>query len=225
MYPSVVVIADIRFNHVSQGFPVGEAMAVIPFPFENTPEAFHWPIVDAVCHARHALSHARLFKFVMKCPIRVLKTSVTVEQWMRVRIQLNRFVEGFVNQRVIVAFPDDISDDTSVAKIENGTEVELVYFDTLIPFELSHVGKPLLVGLVGTELAVEQVLCDILRILRPSGAAVIAVLYGGLNAPDAANAQHALVIDMDVVIVTQFIVDPAITFVGILGMDGFNTFG
>ena len=76
--------------------------AVIAFPLQNAPEALHRAVVNAMRHAGHTLRHARLHKLVVEGTVGVLKTSVAVEQRMRVRIGLRRLVEGFENQWVIV---------------------------------------------------------------------------------------------------------------------------
>ena len=100
-----------------------------------------------------------------------------------------------------------------------------MYLNAFVPFELRDVCEPLLVGLVRVELAVEQILRDVLRILRPPGAAVVAVLDGGLDAPGAADAQNALVIDVDIVIVAQLVVDTPITLVRAFHVDPLHFFG
>ena len=52
---------------------------------------------------------------------------------MCARIGLHRLVKGLENQRIIVALMENIGHDTPVAKIEDGTQIELMDFDSLIP--------------------------------------------------------------------------------------------
>ena len=85
--------------------------------------------------------------------------------------------------------------------------------DPLIPFEFRYIGQPLLVGLLCEKLPVQQVFGKILRILGPSGAAVVAVFDGGLDAPGPADAKDALIINMDSVVMPQLIIDPAVALV------------
>ena len=99
---SRVVIANILLDHLDKLVLAGEPSAVIAFPFQNAPEALHRAVVNAMRHAGHTLRHARLHKLVVEGTVGVLKTSVTVEQRMRVRIGLRSLVEGFENQWVIV---------------------------------------------------------------------------------------------------------------------------
>ena len=77
-----------------------------------------------MCHTGHTLRHPRLHKLLVKCPVRVLKTSVTMEQGMCVWIGLNRLVKGFENQRIVVALTKYIGHDAPVTEIQNGTQIE-----------------------------------------------------------------------------------------------------
>ena len=43
-------------------------------------------IVDTFSNSRHALYYSSSYKFCMKCPVRILESSVTVKQWLRTRI-------------------------------------------------------------------------------------------------------------------------------------------
>ena len=187
LYTPGVVITDEVLYHLNQIFLAGETLAVITLPFQDTPEALHRAVVDAVRHARHALLHPSLFELVMKCPVRVLKSSVAVEQRMGVRIGLDRFVKGLVYQHVVIALADDIADDAPVTEIENGAEINLVHLYAFVPLEFCHVREPLLVGLICMELTVKKVLCYVLRVLRLPRAAVAAVLDGRLDPLVAAD--------------------------------------
>ena len=72
----------------------------------------------------------------MEYPVRVLKASVAVKQGMRVRIGLNRLVEGFENQRIAVALAELIGYNTPVTEIQNGTQIELVYLSSPVPLSV-----------------------------------------------------------------------------------------
>ena len=90
---------------------------------------------------------------------------------------------------------------------------------TFVPLEFGYIGKPLFVWLVRMELAVQDVLRNILGVLSPPGAALVGVLDGRLDIPGPADAQHALVIDMDAMVVAKFIIESPITLVRALLMD------
>ena len=114
---SRVVIANILPDHLNKLVLAGEPSAVIAFPFQDAPEALHRAVVNAMRHAGHTLRHARLHKLVVEGTVGVLKTSVAVEQRMRVRIGLRSLVEGFENQWVIVVFTEHVGHDAPVAEV------------------------------------------------------------------------------------------------------------
>ena len=64
-------------------------------------------------------------------------------------------VKGLEYKRIIVVFSNDIGHNAPVVEIQNGTEIELMYFCPLIPFELGHIGQPFFIRLAGIELAVQ----------------------------------------------------------------------
>ena len=63
------------------------------------------------------------------------------------------------------------------------------------------------------EFARKNVFCDVLRILRTSGAAVAAVFNGGFNALLSAYSKDTLVIYMNAVVVPKVIVYAAIALI------------
>ena len=88
------------------------------------------------------MRHPRLHKLLVRCPVRVLKTSVAMEQGMCIWIRLNRLVKGFENQRIVVALTKHIGHDAPVTEIQNGTQIEFVYLSSLIPLEFCYIGEP-----------------------------------------------------------------------------------
>ena len=86
---------------------------------------------------------------------------------MCVRVGLNSPVKGFEYERIIVALTQRIGHDAPVTEIQNSAQVELMNLHTLRPFELCHISKPLLIGIVSVKLAAQQVFGKILRILGP----------------------------------------------------------
>ena len=61
---SRVVIANILLDHLDKLVLAGKPSAVIAFPFQNTPEALHRTVIDAMRHTGHTLRHARLYELV-----------------------------------------------------------------------------------------------------------------------------------------------------------------
>ena len=210
---SRVVIANILLDHLNKLVLAGEPSAVIAFPFQDAPEALHRAVINAMRHAGHTLCHARLHKLVVESAVGVLKPSVAVEQRMRVRIGLHSLVEGFENQWVIVVFTEYVGHNAPVTEIQNGAQVELVDFVSLVPLEFCHIGKPLFVGLFSIKLSVQKILGKILRIFCVPGAATVVIFHGRVYISDPADAEHPLVVDMDAAVMAQVIVKPPVTLI------------
>ena len=71
-----IVVVDVVFNHLYESLPVCESLPIVAFPFQNTPEALHWAIVNTFGYARHALLHSGVFKHGMECSVRILESTV-----------------------------------------------------------------------------------------------------------------------------------------------------
>ena len=95
---SRVVIANILLDHLNKLVLADEPSAVIAFPFQDSPEALHWAVINAMRHAGHTLRHPSLHKLVMEGAVGVLEPSVTMEQRMRVRIGFHSLIKGLENQ-------------------------------------------------------------------------------------------------------------------------------
>ena len=44
----VVVEIDVVCNHLHKLCPVGELETAVAFPLQDTPEAFHWAVIEAI---------------------------------------------------------------------------------------------------------------------------------------------------------------------------------
>ena len=119
---------------------------------------------------------------------------------MGVWIGLHSLVKGLVDKQVIIALAEHIGHDAPVAKVKNGAQIEFMYRDPLVPFELRHVGQPFFIGLVRVKLAVQKILRNVLWILGTPGAALVRVLDGGFDIPDSADTQHAFIVHVDATI-------------------------
>ena len=207
LHPSGVVIMDIGLNHLHKLPLAGKPSAVIAFPLQDAPEALHRAVIDAMRHAGHALRHACLHELVVESAVGVLESSVTMEQGMRVRIGFHSLIKGLENQRIVIAFAEHIGHDAPVTKVEDGAQIEFLYLRTLKPLEFGHIGEPLLIGLCGIKLPVQKVFGKILRVLRLSGAATVVALDRGTDISGPADAEHPLIIDVDTVVMPQFVID------------------
>ena len=79
LYSASVVIADEILNHIDQSFLAVEPLTVVAFPLEDTPEALHGAIVNAMCKTGHTLRHTRFLNLVVKGSVRILESPVTME--------------------------------------------------------------------------------------------------------------------------------------------------
>ena len=110
-------VRPILLDHLDKLVFAGKPSAVIAFPLQNAPEALHRTVVNTMRHTGHTLRHACLYELVVESAVGVLDPSVAMKQGLCVRIGLHRFVEGFENQRIIVAFAEYIGHNTPVTKI------------------------------------------------------------------------------------------------------------
>ena len=58
----IVVVINIVFDHRHELFAAVEALAIITFSLQDSPESFHRTIVDALGYSGHALSHAGILQ-------------------------------------------------------------------------------------------------------------------------------------------------------------------
>ena len=117
----------------------------------------------------------------MERSVGILKPSIAMEERMRTRIQLYRFIKSIKDQRIIISVADDIGNNTSVIQIQDRAEIHLLdfqFFDLRadIVLKLCYVGQPFLVRLVGMKIAVQKIFCNILWIWGLSCTAIITVL-------------------------------------------------
>ena len=100
LYTTVIIVINVGSNHVHEFLFAGETLPIVAFPFQNPPESFHGTIINAVGNARHTLGHPGSFQLGVEGAARVLKSSVTVEQRVGIRIGLYRFVKGLEYQSI-----------------------------------------------------------------------------------------------------------------------------
>ena len=143
---AVIVVVNIAFNRGNELFSAGKSMSVIALSLQDSPESFHWAIVNAASNTGHTLRHSGIQQFLVEDSAGVLESSVTVEQWMCIRIFPNSFIKRIKNQLVVVPVTNNAADDSPVTQIENRAQIELVDNRTFIPLELCYIGQPLFVG-------------------------------------------------------------------------------
>lgn len=141
---------------------------------------------------------------------------------MCVWIGFHSLIKGLENQQIVIAFAEHIGHDAPIAKVEYGTQIELLYLHTLKPPEFGHIGEPLFIGLCGIKLPVQKVFGKILRVLRSPRAAMVVVLDRETDISGPADAEHPLVIDVDTVVMTQVVIKSPVALIRTFLMDLLN---
>ena len=118
----------------------------------------------------------------------------------------------------------DIGHNPSVVQIQNSAEIEFVDLRTNVVFELRYICLPLFVRHIGVKMAVQVIPCNVLRIGRLSGAAVVPIFNRGFDVQTAADAQDPLLVHLYLMIVCQVILDPPVALIWALIMDLFHKF-
>ena len=92
----------------------------------NSPETFHWAIVDAMPNAGHGLLHTLLRELELECFTGILEPPVTVEQRGCIRIFANRLLKCVKHQLIVIVSAYDAGDNRPIIEIEDGAQIELL---------------------------------------------------------------------------------------------------
>jgi len=114
LYSAVAIVSDVVLNHGNKLLAACEASSIVPLPLENAPETLHWAIADAFSNSGHALLLLRSFQLAVKSSVGILESSVTMEQWMCIRIGLNSSIQGVKYKGIIITIQDNESNDSTV---------------------------------------------------------------------------------------------------------------
>ena len=208
-----IVISDVILNHLDQLFPAGEAPAIVSLPLQDPPEALHGAVIYALSNPGHALGDTGRSQLIMENLRGIGAAPVAVEKRVDAGIGAQSLIQRAVHQSRVIGIPDSIGDDSPVAQVQDGAQIELAHRGSHIVVKLRHIGEPLLVGAVRIKPAVEYVFCQMSgRGCRP-GAALWGMLYHGLNPQATADAQRPFVIDRCVVIPVQVVPNAAVALV------------
>ena len=144
---------------------------------------------------------------------------------MCIRICLYSLIECLEDQRIVIPVSHHIGNDSTVIEVQDRTEIDFVDFNAFIPLEFGNICEPFLIRLVRVKVSVQDILGYELGIIRLFCTTVVAVLYGGLDALDAADPEDALVVHVDVFIVSEIVIDAAVALVRALHVDLLNLLG
>ncbi len=142
-----------------------------------------------------------------------------MKQRMSVRFKSHCSIEGIHNQRIVIAVSDLESDNSTVIKIKNSTQVHFVNLYANVILEFCHVSKPFLVRSVSMKIPVQVILCDMCRIIAVFCATLRFPLDRRLDTFLPADTKNPFIIDINVMATFQFIPYPAISHIRMLFMD------
>ena len=74
----------------------------------------------------HTLRHTGFLQHMVKGSVGVLEPTVTVEQWMCIRIGFHCSLECVKHNRVVVVVTNNIRNDASVVQVKDGTQIDFV---------------------------------------------------------------------------------------------------
>ena len=77
---SGVIVADVVLNSRNQICPGSKTPTIVLLTLQDAPEAFHWPIVNAMSNSGHTLLHVVLLQPRAELHTRILKSPVTMKQ-------------------------------------------------------------------------------------------------------------------------------------------------
>ena len=116
---------DILVDGRTQFAAATELVQEIHLCLHNSPETFHWAIVDAMPNAGHGLFHTLLRELELECFTGILEPPVTVEQRVCFRIFANRLLKCVKHQLIVIASTYDVGDNRPIIEIEDGAQIEL----------------------------------------------------------------------------------------------------
>ena len=90
----------------------------------------------------------------------MLESAVTVEQRLGIGVCLHSHVEGIKDELAVIVFADGEGHNIPALEVENGAEIQLL---TIAILHFGHVGEPLLIGLLGSEISPQIVFRCYLR--------------------------------------------------------------
>ena len=109
-----VVVMDITANHFHQFSTIRETLSIITLSLQDAPKSFHRAIVNAAANTRHTLYHASIDQPLVEVSVGILKSTVTVEDRMRIRISLDCLCKSVEHKFVVVCIPNRKGNNTSV---------------------------------------------------------------------------------------------------------------
>jgi len=134
---------------------------------------------------------------------------------MCIWIRCDSNIKCIKDKSIVITISDDIGNNTAVIEIENSTQIKPVNGRTDIILEFCYIRNPFFIWLTCLELTTQMVLCGVLG-RTSSDRTVISVLNGRFDIQRTADPQDAPIAYSHPIIVCDIILNPAISFVGIV---------
>src|SRR5699024_9502350 len=109
-----VVIMDITANHFHQFSTVRETTSIIALSLQDALKTFLGAIVNAAANTRHTLCHTSIDQPLVEVTVGILKSTVTVEDRMCIRIFLDCLCKSVEHKFIVVCIPNRKGNNTSV---------------------------------------------------------------------------------------------------------------
>ena len=215
-----VIVVDILLDSSDQVLLGGKSPSIVLLALQDSPEALHWSVINAVSNPGHAVFHVVLLQLRAELSARILESPVTMKQWMSVRLQFHSGIKGVHDQRIVIMVSDHVGYNSAVIEIQDGTQIYLVNLDPDVILELRHIGEPFFVWCVSMKIPVKIVPCDVCRIVAAFGTALRFPFDRRLDLFLSADPQDPFIIDINFVVPVQLIPNSAVSHIRMLFMDG-----
>lgn len=135
-------------------------------------------IIYALGNSGHTLSHSSFNQFLMKGPVCILQSSVTMTQGMGIGLRQDCCIKGIEYQFIAIRISNPVGHNPTVIQIQDSTQIYFVFFSILIVLEFGYIGEPFLIWRICRKFSIQYIFSNILWIGCLPCATVIAVLNG-----------------------------------------------
>ncbi len=123
-----VVKVYVIFNGGNKNFTIREFFEIVNLGLQDTPPVFHWSVIKAPTDTGHTLYHTRVNKLLVKHFVCVLKSSVTMEDWLCIGIKTCCLIKGFKYEYIVVAIAYLVCNNASVIKVKYCRKIQVLSY-------------------------------------------------------------------------------------------------
>ena len=122
---------DKLLDGIHEFLVVVKVVEIVHLTLLDAPEALHRTVIDTSSHPGHTLLHSLFVQLGLKLLARILEATVTMEQWVRIRILFHGQIEGLKYQLVIVTLTNCKRNNVSTFQIKNCAEIWRILLDAV----------------------------------------------------------------------------------------------